>query len=429
MISMIKKVLALILVMTTFLCLTACGDSATSSEKSGEAIVQGENRFEERENLMGKDITVYVANTPNDWMVAAQQVYASMYGGKVNFVQSTWNDRITKLTQLILSGDSPDCANFFYYDTISLIANDLVEPIDDLLPETKNPNYSYDFMDSMYSYNGKCYGVVVAYDDMSPLLLLYNKDIFNKAGVETPTALFNKGEWNWNTFRQIAKDLTPGDGNSYGFGTWYDEIFFVANGTNPVLYDGNNLKLDLDSTAARESLQLFSDMLTIDKSMPTGKFESTNLWNSGKLAMYIGNKSVLKESFTTYGIDADFVPFPQGPSADKLYNYAFPGGFVVPKDSKNPEAALAFCEIIGNGFPEITAKHAPDFTEEQKKIFYDYACLNPTGSLCVSSGSLTEWQNLSTAIRENTPVGTAVASFKPALQKQLDDLLSNANKN
>ena len=42
----------------------------------------------------------------------------------------------------------------------------------------------------------------------SPFVIFYNKDLFDKAGLEDPMALAAKGQWNMAKFQEVAKKLT-----------------------------------------------------------------------------------------------------------------------------------------------------------------------------------------------------------------------------
>ena len=50
----------------------------------------------------------------------------------------------------------------------------------------------------------------------SPFVIFYNKDLFDKAGLEDPNALAAKGEWNMKKFQEVAKKLKDTSGK-WGF--------------------------------------------------------------------------------------------------------------------------------------------------------------------------------------------------------------------
>jgi multiple sugar transport system substrate-binding protein len=46
----------------------------------------------------------------------------------------------------------------------------------------------------------------------SPFVIFFNKDMFDKAGLEDPLALAAKGQWTMATFQDVAKKLTAANG-------------------------------------------------------------------------------------------------------------------------------------------------------------------------------------------------------------------------
>lgn len=413
--------------------MTGCSDGATSSSAGSTAstggtgetgtfesedLSQGTQIFDDR-NVQGKNIKVFAGYEPNEWMRAAAEVYKQKYGGEVTFITATWDTRISQLQQYIESGDSPDLASAYFYDGLSLMLPQLVQPIDDLIDKS-NPNYALDLMEKFFTYDGKTYSVVVGTGDLQQKILIYNKDIFKKMMMETPDTLYNKGEWNWDTFRQIAKNVTSAE--NYGFGTWEDEIFALSNGADPILYDGQTLKLNLEDSKVKEGFQLMYDMINVDKSMVPGKWDSDALFADGQNAMIVGNLSKLA-TYRNAGIDCGFVPFPKGPSAQEYYSYVYPGGWMVPAGAENPEAGIAYAEILTTGFPAITEKNMPKLTDEEKEL-YDVISANYTTTFANSNAMFGDaWNEFCFALRQNVPVGTAIAGKSPVIQTAIDDLM------
>jgi|GEM_PF-5458923 len=425
-----KKTVAFLLALMMIAVLSGCGDDGAkeSSKVESDLYKQEEQVFEERE-IPVKDITVYLVGEPNDWYKAAAQNYKQKYGGTVAFETTTWDMRNTKLQQYIQSGDSPDIVEVFYQDSLLLMAQDLLTPLDGKF-NASNKSYDLEQMKSSYSYMDSIYGIVQYKENKDPYFLLYNTDLFKAVSVDTPDVLYDKGQWNWETFRKTAKDVTQvSDGKTavYGFGTYQDEIFAVANGANPLKLDGNKLVMDLESTPVREALDFLYKMVNVEKSTVPGIFDALPLWNAGKLAMTLGNASLLRTSKDS-GLNVNFVPFPQGPSADKLYSLVIPRGFCVPKGAKSLEGGLAFAEILCGGFPGISEKYDAGFTEKERE--YNKACNQNVVATSVNSSTAlySAWTDFTSAIRNNTPVGTAVGSHKNPLQKAADDLMAVGNK-
>ena len=80
--------------------------------------------------------------------------------------------------------------------------------------------------------DGKVYGVPALIDNLA---IIYNKDLFDAAGVDYPTA-----DWTWDDFRAAAKALTDPAKKQFGFAfpasadedtVWhYDAMLWEAGG-------------------------------------------------------------------------------------------------------------------------------------------------------------------------------------------------------
>ncbi len=182
--------------------------------------------------------------------------------------------------------------------------------------------------------------------DFQTIVLYYNKDMFDAGGVAYPTE-----DWTYDDLRTAAKALTldkDGDGSTDQWGFWdggYDmEPFWGAlvwayGGDVVNAGEGKTLIGSPEATAA---FQLMSDMWVGDKSMPTEQQLAAYGWDgflSGVAAMGVsGHWSVPEYSAVTF--KWDIAPMPLGPAGRATsVNSA---GFVIAKDSKNPDAAWEF---------------------------------------------------------------------------------------
>ena len=132
-------------------------------------------------------------------------------------------------------------------------------------------------------------------------LLFFNKTLFDEAGLETPDKLYEKGEWNRETFLDMARKLskdTNGDGQNDQFGWevpgWYSNmhIWFGVNGLNTYI-EGTTLLYDRPE--AREMYKLVHDLMYEEGVMPTPEDQSAKVagFNLGNVAMtHSGNWNV-----------------------------------------------------------------------------------------------------------------------------------------
>jgi multiple sugar transport system substrate-binding protein len=134
--------------------------------------------------------------------------------------------------------------------------------------------------------DGKVVGLPALVDNLS---LVYNKKLFQQAGVAEPTA-----DWSWQDFRNAAKKLSDPAQHRYGWAyvndgsedtVWrFIAMLWQAGGD---LLTKDNSKPAFDSPAGKAALQQLHDMAVTDKSvyLDSGNQNYVNLFNSNRLAM------------------------------------------------------------------------------------------------------------------------------------------------
>lgn len=263
---------------------------------------------------------------------------------KVNIQVADWDSYWEKLKVQVAGGTPPDVfamdAPLFQDWQSRGVLLDMKPFID------KDPT----ILDGVYPITLKAYttagGIFGLPRDFQTIVLYYNKDMFDAAKMPYPT-----DTWTYDDFRAAAKKLTldkNGDGTIDQWGFWdggYDmEPFWGAlvwaHGGEVV--DPAAGKTLISSPEATAAFQVLSDMWLTDKSMPTTeqlKQFSYDGFLSGVAAMGMsGHWSV--PDYAAVAFHWDVAPMPMGPKGRATsVNSA---GFVIAKDSKNPDAAWAF---------------------------------------------------------------------------------------
>ncbi|MGZ9222589.1 MAG: ABC transporter substrate-binding protein [Anaerolineales bacterium] len=259
---------------------------------------------------------------------------------------SDWDSYWTKLNTLIAGNTPPDVFAMdapLYLDWQSRGALLNLQPYIDA-----NPG----FLDGFYPQTLTAYKVADGYyglpRDFQTIVLFYNKDMFDAAGLDYPTA-----DWTYDDLLVAAKTLTKdndGDGKIDQYGIWTDtwdmELFWSeaiwAYG-GEIINDDHSKTL-IGEGGARDGWA-FIDSLYKEGVMPTpttsGEF-GFDLFQSGMAAMTtIGHWAV--PGYVQAGLNFDAAPMPRGPAGQATsVNSA---GFVVSKDSKNADAAFEFIKF------------------------------------------------------------------------------------
>lgn len=139
--------------------------------------------------------------------------------------------------------------------------------------------------------------------------LIYNKTVFDKAGVAYPT-----NDWTWDDFRAAAKKLTDSANHIYGYGysvsgseetTWQFWPHLWQNGGTIMSADGK--KAEFASPAGDKALDFLRSMAVDDKSVYLDQTDTKfgQLFVSNRIGMITSGPwqlSDLKTGGTKYGV-------------------------------------------------------------------------------------------------------------------------------
>jgi multiple sugar transport system substrate-binding protein len=407
------------------LLLTACGGTAASSQKA--------------------DITMMMWGDPAEldvWNKIVEDFHTANSNITVKVDVSDWDSYWTKLKTMLSAGTPPDvfamdAPLYLDYQSRGVLLN--LQPYLD-----KNP----DLLKGVYPQTLEAYktpdGMFGLPRDFQTVALFYNKDMFDAAGVDYPTA-----DWTYDDLRNAAKQLTKdsnNDGKIDQFGFYSDLWDMELIWSEGIwAYGGDIINADHTKTLiaepkARQAWQLFHDMMFEDKSWPdsnTAGEYGGDPFLAGVAAMTtIGHWVV--PGYSEVKFKWDVAPMPKGPAGQATsVNSA---GFVVSKDSKSPDAAFEFLKYVlsepaqkrlaqlGFACPVLKSVAESDAFLKQStaidnKVFLDsleFAHMKP-----VFKG-YDEW---SSAIGDGmAPIWTGEAELDPTLDeavKAADDVLAN----
>lgn len=96
-----------------------------------------------------------------------------------------------------------------------------------------------------YRWNGNYYGLS-SYWDVDMMVLLYRTDLIVESGLMTPNDYVAQGNWNLDTFYELASSLTNTSRGMYGYSSGGENTrsygeFVSAYGTQIVVYDSNGV--------------------------------------------------------------------------------------------------------------------------------------------------------------------------------------------
>ncbi len=360
---MMRKLLALILAMLMTLSCAMAEDLVFTGEveaagMTDEEIMEIMYGHFEPSNLLDlqlpegrKNVTILTHYDLGE----VKELYTELFGGEVIQIICGVQEYSSKLQNLVASGTIPDLVvSESTTDPcfVTLANAGLIQPFDPYInynePELKE-------LQSVYEaglWNGQHY--LAPIDNKPVYYMIYNPRLFEEYGLENPWELWEKGEWTWDTFRELAAELNVTDesGNYILYGTGVPAYGALTGSTGVdyvALKDGyfeNNLTHP-DIVRAENYLNdmIFKDDIIKIKAQDGWK----NYWNRGMLAMQIIASWMLTGSGETSTAieqgNMGIVPLPQDPQKNEPgvnVAYAQSGGFCLVAGAQNPEAAAAF---------------------------------------------------------------------------------------
>jgi len=200
------------------------------------------------------------------------------------------DNALQKATVALQGGQQPDIS-YQYGTNMPQLAQ--APKLVDLTQKVAEPDFKWDDFfageRAVATVNGKVYGIPALVDNLA---VVYNKDLFAKAGIPAPTP-----DWTWDDFRTAAKALTDTSNNVFGavFPTdasetmvWqYEAMLWEAGGD---ILTPDNTKAAFNSAAGVRAATMLQSLqqdgsLYLDYHPDSGK--AGQLFNSSKIGMII----------------------------------------------------------------------------------------------------------------------------------------------
>ena len=350
-----KNVLVLVLAAVFCFSLVGCANNAKPSGETDNSA--GGKSPGNQENTKGEEkkpveITFSVMNSTNElhgWtaMVEAANKKLAAEGSNVSIkivkeAAADWPEYYQKIVTQMAAGKAPDIAriaNSFMptvvnkgqaVDITSYVEKDL--NLEDYFEESlKGANYV----------DGKYYGLP---SGIYYMLMYYNKDLFDAAGLPYPST-----DWNssitFDKTEETAKALTVGSGATKQFGfsagpyMAYMGMYSMSNGgVNVFNADGT---CALNSDATKGVYTWFDNMLRVDESMPrptdTKIMGAWDMFKAGRIAMTVEGTWYLSDAKSIADFNVGIAAVPSGNG--KAYASMFVDDFFICKGTKHEAEA------------------------------------------------------------------------------------------
>lgn len=399
--TMLKKSLSLICAIALIGSVTACSDTGsedqgTESTSAGDAQTTAETEpkvldeedaqivqeidtgdEEKLENGTVKWLSFWDLNPANGKPKSVElELFETKYGGKIEYIPTTYENRFNDLSAQVLGGTAPDLFPAADLDTFpgKAVAG-MFEPFDDYLDFNSDLwSVGAKKLSDEHMLGGKHYVAVVSTD--AGCVCIYNKKTIEENGLKDPAELLAEGNWTWDTFRELCTDFSDPDSGKYGFDGWWFETNFLLTTGKPVIgMEDGVIKSNITGSEMERAENFLFEMNRDSLPLPKEEFdwvEQPRRISEGTTLFYpCGIWALYEADLTAYGQQGEimFVPMPKDPEADKYYLPSGVDAYALCKGAQNPEGAAAFmnCKLIA-----VSDENAQAIAEKQYREDYGW---------------------------------------------------------
>ena len=348
-----KKLISLLLtgVLTASL-LAGCGSTDNSAASENTAAVEetasaGEDQ--EAVDLAGAEtteeaveITYANFNASGGNEETLQKMYEAFHEEypniTVNIETIGYDDYFTQMQTRVAGGTAPDCyelniENFAAYANKGVLAE---------LTGIDTSGYNATALNA-FSVNGKQYGVP---GNFSNVVLIYNKDLFDQAGVAYPT-----DDWTWDDAMDACEKISALGDDIYGIyqPITFNEFFKVAAQYGGGVLNADKTEFTINSEENLKAATMMISKVTDTNVQPTeaqmGGMGDWDLFESGRLGMIPTGIW----AFNTFADACDFNwDICVEPGGTQKATHFFSNALVVNADSDKKEAAATWINWLAS---------------------------------------------------------------------------------
>lgn len=356
--------------------MAGCGGNSSSGSDSGSSseTTKKEETVDGKEKSDGEETVLnfyYWDEGQKDGMDAMIKLFEESHDNiTVETTIVPWSEYWTKLQTSLPNGTGPDVfwMNLYaqpYYD--SGLLYDMTDKIEsDGVDMSKFP----EGVVSAYIKDGHYFGIPKDYDGTA---IFYNKEIFDEMNVDYP-----EEGWNWDEFKQIAKELTNDD--HYGYAS-------RASSTNYrsfILSNGGRFTTDdltqacYNEPEAVEAYQFLHDLMYVDKVSPTAsemvEVDPSDMFKTGMVAMVPDGSWMMGSYAEALGDKLGVMEMPQNVQKGCATSGL---AYCMAANGSNIDAAWEFCKFAATKEAQdatataVIPAHA-DSAQAWLDIFSDY---------------------------------------------------------
>ncbi len=270
-------------------------------------------------------------------------------------------DHMAKLTTSFVGGQPPDLFLINFRRFGQFAEKDVLEPLGPRMAERGKLTESDLYEQTVEAFKYKDTLTCIP-QNVSSLVIYYNRTLFQEAGVPLPTA-----DWTWDDFLAAGKALTKdtnGDGKTDVYGLGFEPTliriapFIWQNGGEIVDNLENPTRFMFDSWAAADALAFirswYSDHKIVPSLVENKSEDHESRFSRGGLAMIPHSRRFTATLRGVPNLDWDVAPLPQ---RRKKVTVLHSDAYCMAKDSTSKDAAYRFIEFaLGTTGASIIAR-------------------------------------------------------------------------
>ena len=279
------------------------------------------------------------------------QLFQERYGGSIEWISTTWDTRYSDMSTYVLGGEGIDFFPTNDMDNFPKGAvNGMYVPYDNYVDFSSELWAPVQTINDQFMWMGGHYLIVLSAD--AGVVCMYNKQTIEENGFDDPAELLEKGEWTWDTFKDMMMEFTNPEEGYYGIdGYWTEAALLLTTGVPAVELKNGKMVSNLSSPDLERVLNFQYELNTNHINLPKVEFdwaEQPARVGEGKTLFYpIGfyKLYMTKDQWSAdLGEDVGFVPMPKDPEADNYYLPAGLNSYALLKGGKNPEGVIKYLE-------------------------------------------------------------------------------------
>ncbi|QJD85382.1 ABC transporter substrate-binding protein [Cohnella herbarum] len=427
---------------------TACSSGGGKGGKEGETVT----------------ITHYTIDSPDRTFVEKliPDFEAKHPNIKIKVTKAPYEQFDSKLQSAIAAKNAPDVTShwgyggFMEYYNKGMLA-DLTPYLDGF--SGSDYNIPEDVM-NIYKVDGKTYGIPL---NSYVTVMLYNKDLFDKAGLEYPPTDYEDKSWTFDKMVEYAKKMTV-DSTNLAEAQYGVDFGFGERDQRPQYFNGNVYsedtwtnggkpsEINLTKPEVIEAYKKVYGLIWDQKVSPTPAFSKSvsgqfgDPFLSGKIAMsVVGSWSLAASSDFNFKVGVAAVP--QGPN-EKVRSVLYVDPLFVLKDSKHPKEALEWIKYlitteVQEKSIELSGGNPPVNQQAAEKYYNNFEGIDPKQIQQVFDGAykygyesynhlISNYSQINELfINELASVENGdqkVEDALPVIEKKLKELLARVNK-